>query len=117
MDLSNLGKIFFFYAVKLADLWPKGSMNNHGIQNAICRAKERRRTLLQEKWHEKKPTAGLDSNLHEEADLVAEHGKPVNDHNTPELNFPDTVVPGTPELDRKLDAPAKRFSPPSSGDC
>ncbi|CAI9271172.1 unnamed protein product [Lactuca saligna] len=68
-------------------------------------------------WHEKKPTAGLDSNLHEEADLVAEHGKPVNDHNIPDLNFPDSVVPGTPELHRKLDAPAKRFSPPSSGDC
>ncbi|CAI9267155.1 unnamed protein product [Lactuca saligna] len=30
----------------LADLWPKGSMNNHGIRNAICRAKERRRTLF-----------------------------------------------------------------------
>ncbi|CAI9280588.1 unnamed protein product [Lactuca saligna] len=60
---------------------------------------------------------GVDSNLHEEADLVVEHGKPVNDHNTPDLNFPDTVVPGMPEFDRKLGAPAKRFSPPSAGDC
>ena len=59
----------------------------------------------------------MDSNLHEEADLVVEHGKPVNDHNTPDLNFPDTVVPGMPEFDRKLGAPAKRFSPPSAGDC
>ncbi|KAL7616354.1 hypothetical protein Lser_V15G04468 [Lactuca serriola] len=67
--------------------------------------------------HEKKPAAGVDSNLHEEADLVVEHGKPVNDHNTPDLNFPDTVVPSMPEFDRKLGAPAKRFSPPSAGDC
>lgn len=59
----------------------------------------------------------MDSNLHEEADLVVEHGKPVNDHNTPDLNFPDTIVPGMPEFDRKLGAPAKRFSPPSAGDC
>ncbi|CAH1427464.1 unnamed protein product [Lactuca virosa] len=73
--------------------------------------------LMSKQGHEKKPAAGVDSNLHEEADLVAEHGKPVNDHNTPDINFPDTVVPGTPKLDRKLGAPAKRFSPPSAGDC
>ncbi|CAI9294412.1 unnamed protein product [Lactuca saligna] len=54
---------------------------------------------------------GVDSNLHEEADLVVEHGKPVNDHNTPDLNFPDTVVPGMLEFDRKLGAPAKRMAP------
>ncbi|CAI9279596.1 unnamed protein product [Lactuca saligna] len=61
--------------------------------------------------HEKKPAAGVDRNLHEEADLVVEHGKPVNDHNTPNLNFPNTVVPGMPEFDRKLGAPAKRMAP------
>ncbi|CAI9271173.1 unnamed protein product [Lactuca saligna] len=60
--------------------------------------------------------AGVDSNLHEEADLVVERGKPVNDHNTPDLTFLDIVVPGVPEFDRKLGAPAKRFSPPSAGD-
>ncbi|CAI9299594.1 unnamed protein product [Lactuca saligna] len=55
--------------------------------------------------------AGVDRNLHEEADLVVERGKPVNDHNTPDLTFPDTVVPGMPEFDRKLGAPAIRMSP------
>ncbi|XP_042758578.1 ubinuclein-2 isoform X4 [Lactuca sativa] len=116
MDEIKNSEIRKFY-IQLAALWPKGSMDNHGIRNAICRAKERRRTLLQEKGHEKKPTAGVDNNLHEEANLVAEQGKTVNDHNAPVVNFPDTVVPGTPELDRKLGAPAKRFSPPSAGDC
>ncbi|CAI9282788.1 unnamed protein product [Lactuca saligna] len=61
--------------------------------------------------HEKKPAAWVDSNLHEEVDLVIEHGKPVNDHNAPDLNFRDTVVPGMPEFDRKLGAPAKRMAP------
>ncbi|GAB4844131.1 hypothetical protein Ancab_037438 [Ancistrocladus abbreviatus] len=28
---------------ELAELWPKGVMDNHGIKRAICRAKERRR--------------------------------------------------------------------------
>ncbi|CAI9301369.1 unnamed protein product [Lactuca saligna] len=55
--------------------------------------------------------AGVDSNLHEEADLVVERGKPVNDHNTPDLTFLDIVVPGVPEFDRKLGAPAKRMAP------
>ncbi|KAM7260005.1 hypothetical protein ACFE04_015746 [Oxalis oulophora] len=30
---------------QLAELWPKGFMDNHGIKRAICRAKERRRAL------------------------------------------------------------------------
>ncbi|CAJ2674514.1 unnamed protein product [Trifolium pratense] len=29
----------------LAELWPNGCMDNHGIKRAICRAKERRRAL------------------------------------------------------------------------
>nr|KAJ0217993.1 hypothetical protein LSAT_V11C300106060 [Lactuca sativa] len=66
---------------------------------------------LLKKGHEKKPAAGVDINLHEEVDLVVEHGKPVNDHNTLNLNFPDTVVPGMPEFDRKLGAPTKRMAP------
>ncbi|KAM7270553.1 hypothetical protein ACFE04_029767 [Oxalis oulophora] len=31
--------------LQLAELWPKGFMDNHGIKRAICRAKERRRAL------------------------------------------------------------------------
>ncbi|GAV73768.1 HRD domain-containing protein [Cephalotus follicularis] len=30
---------------ELAELWPNGFMDNHGIKHAICRAKERRRAL------------------------------------------------------------------------
>ncbi|MCL7023164.1 hypothetical protein MKW94_015968, partial [Papaver nudicaule] len=31
--------------VELAELWPSGLMDNHGIKNAVCRAKERKREL------------------------------------------------------------------------
>ncbi|KAJ4966217.1 hypothetical protein NE237_018066 [Protea cynaroides] len=31
--------------VELAELWPNGCMDNHGIKNAICRSKERKRAL------------------------------------------------------------------------
>ncbi|KAL4590435.1 hypothetical protein LXL04_003364 [Taraxacum kok-saghyz] len=105
-----------FY-IQLAQLWPKRTMDNHGIRNAICRAKERRRTLLQEIGHGngkvKKSISQVDDNLHEETNLVAEPGKPVNSHNALVLNFMDTDVPNTPELNRNLGPPAKRFSPPS----
>ncbi|XP_042476922.1 ubinuclein-1 isoform X2 [Macadamia integrifolia] len=45
--------------VELAELWPNGCMDNHGIKNAICRSKERKRALynrhkVQEKIKKKK---------------------------------------------------------------
>ncbi|KAK9080149.1 hypothetical protein SSX86_001824 [Deinandra increscens subsp. villosa] len=38
--------------VELAELWPKGCMDNHGIKRAICRAKERRKALYRRKDQE-----------------------------------------------------------------
>ncbi|GAB2270395.1 hypothetical protein Dimus_005296 [Dionaea muscipula] len=38
---------------ELAELWPKGVMDNHGIKRAICRAKERRKTQDMSKVLEK----------------------------------------------------------------
>ncbi|OAY58330.1 ubinuclein-1 isoform X2 [Manihot esculenta] len=48
--------------LELAQLWPRGFMDNHGIKRAICRAKERRRSLYvrhkdQEKIKRKKMLA------------------------------------------------------------
>ncbi|KAJ4951250.1 hypothetical protein NE237_028082 [Protea cynaroides] len=45
--------------VELAELWPSGCMDNHGIKNAVCRSKERKRALYnrhkdQEKIKKKK---------------------------------------------------------------
>ncbi|EOY16441.1 Wound-responsive family protein, putative isoform 3 [Theobroma cacao] len=48
--------------IELAQLWPNGLMDNHGIKRAICRAKERRRAMYnrhkdQEKIRRKKMLA------------------------------------------------------------
>ncbi|KAD4385184.1 hypothetical protein R6Q59_010668 [Mikania micrantha] len=37
---------------ELAELWPKGCMDNHGIKRAICRAKDRRKALYRRKDQE-----------------------------------------------------------------
>ncbi|KAK1407681.1 hypothetical protein QVD17_39303 [Tagetes erecta] len=37
---------------ELAELWPKGCMDNHGIKRAICRAKDRKKTLQRHKEQE-----------------------------------------------------------------
>ncbi|XP_062099545.1 ubinuclein-1 isoform X2 [Humulus lupulus] len=39
---------------ELAELWPNGFMDNHGIKRAICRAKDRRRTLYNSKKDQEK---------------------------------------------------------------
>nr|GEX90752.1 ubinuclein-1 isoform X1 [Tanacetum cinerariifolium] len=97
-------------------------MDNHGIRNAICRSKERQRTTFQKKDHEKgkrkSSNARMDEeDFHEEAKLLSETERSVNDTNTSNLTLLDSVVPGTPELDQNLSAPAKRFSPPSASSC
>ncbi|CAL0317945.1 unnamed protein product [Lupinus luteus] len=44
LDENSGPQIRKLYA-ELAELWPNGYMDNHGIKHAICRAKERRRAL------------------------------------------------------------------------
>ncbi|KAF1889558.1 hypothetical protein Lal_00024885 [Lupinus albus] len=44
LDENSGPQIRKLYA-ELAELWPNGYMDNHGIKRAICRAKERRRAL------------------------------------------------------------------------
>ncbi|XP_019461794.1 PREDICTED: ubinuclein-1-like isoform X2 [Lupinus angustifolius] len=44
LDENSGPQVRKLYA-ELAELWPNGYMDNHGIKHAICRAKERRRAL------------------------------------------------------------------------
>ncbi|XP_027330661.1 ubinuclein-1-like isoform X2 [Abrus precatorius] len=44
LDENSGPQIRKLYA-QLAELWPNGYMDNHGVKRAICRAKERRRAL------------------------------------------------------------------------
>ncbi|GLT77922.1 hypothetical protein SLA2020_494760 [Shorea laevis] len=64
--------------IELAELWPNGLMDNHGIKRAICRAKERQRAPYsrhknQEKMNRKKMLTGrLDLNVRAEASPSAQ---------------------------------------------
>ncbi|XP_021900385.1 uncharacterized protein LOC110816484 isoform X1 [Carica papaya] len=70
--------------VELAELWPNGAMDNHGIKSAICRAKERRRVLyghekVQGHDRSKKPsTLKMEGVVQGEVDLTS-HQKAVRE--------------------------------------
>lgn len=63
---------------ELAELWPKGVMDNHGIKRAICRAKERKRALNErnkekEKIRRKKLAATkIEDTVHTETSAAAQ---------------------------------------------
>ncbi|XP_034907353.1 ubinuclein-1 isoform X2 [Populus alba] len=75
--------------VELAELWPNGAMDNHGIKNAIYRAKERRRTFYNnEKVQEKARLEELskcwkDINVGGKATSVAQAKRPQEGLSTP----------------------------------
>lgn len=75
--------------VELAELWPDGSMDNHGIKNAIYRAKERRKTFynnekVQEKARlEEVSKCWKDINVGGKATSVAQAKRAQEGHSTP----------------------------------
>ncbi|XP_071704167.1 ubinuclein-2-like [Rutidosis leptorrhynchoides] len=87
MDEIKSSEIRKFY-IQLASLWPKGTMDNHGIRNAICRSKERRRVSLREKEREY-CNAEMDEDLKVEAKLVSDSEILINDNNAPDVTFQD----------------------------
>ncbi|KAJ6997935.1 ubinuclein-1-like isoform X1 [Populus alba x Populus x berolinensis] len=64
--------------VELAQLWPSGLMDNHGIKRAICRAKERRRVVycrnkdLEKMKNKKMLTLKQEEGVRAESGLVAQ---------------------------------------------
>ncbi|KAI5589282.1 hypothetical protein BDE02_05G151900 [Populus trichocarpa] len=64
--------------VELAQLWPSGLMDNHGIKRAICRAKERRRVVycrnkdLEKMKSKKMLTLKQEEGVRAESGLVAQ---------------------------------------------
>ncbi|KAI3717611.1 hypothetical protein L1987_69339 [Smallanthus sonchifolius] len=97
MDEIKSSEIRKFYN-QLAALWPNGTME-YGMQFVVPKNAEEpccKKRFLFGKQRKTTSAAGLD------------------DGNAPALTFLDTAVPGTPELNQNLSAPAKRFSPPSA---
>ncbi|KAJ9146219.1 hypothetical protein P3X46_028511 [Hevea brasiliensis] len=123
--------------LELAQLWPRGFMDNHGIKRAICRAKERRRSLYsrhkdQEKIKRKKMLAPrLDETARVEAGSVAQQqymrerlptdtsgpvlalaSKPVPNSSTAAVRAPSPSM-NAPNLDRlKQEKPKGSSSSP-----
>ncbi|KAH9605952.1 hypothetical protein KSS87_012927 [Heliosperma pusillum] len=88
---------------ELAELWPKGVMDNHGIKRAICRAKERKRTLNeknkdQEKIRRRKvvsnsgDTVRLESNIAAQSQYVDPNPSVLSQHNCFSTSFGSGTV-------------------------
>ncbi|OVA03636.1 Hpc2-related domain [Macleaya cordata] len=79
--------------VELAELWPNGMMDNHGIKNAVCRAKERKRALYgrhkdKEKIRRKKlsSTPRMEEMVSGEASSIAQQSRTMVDRMVSENN-------------------------------
>nr|XP_043608452.1 ubinuclein-1 isoform X2 [Erigeron canadensis] len=88
--------------VELAELWPKGCMDNHGIKRAICRAKERRKSLQRRKDQEnimrkKLPAPKAEAITVDPAASRVQHpsNKLVNDSSAPIRSISNTMASNT----------------------
>ncbi|KAL5714512.1 hypothetical protein ACHQM5_016461 [Ranunculus cassubicifolius] len=84
MDEDKSSQVRKLY-VELADLWPNGAMDNHGIKNAVCRSKARKRAIhsrvkSQEKVKQQKVTSSS-STLRVEDTPVAQLQQQQNSNN------------------------------------
>ncbi|KAI9166113.1 hypothetical protein LWI28_026486 [Acer negundo] len=121
MDEDKGPQIRKLYA-ELAELWPYGAMDNHGIKKAICRAKERRRALydhekVQEKFRSKK------SSMPRTVDIVhgevismsqpqAVHERLITESNTHIITSPNKMISNAATLNHHVAAPPVRLSSP-----
>ncbi|OMO57233.1 Ubinuclein/Yemanuclein [Corchorus capsularis] len=100
--------------VELAELWPNGIMDNHGIKNAIRRAKERRRALcdydkVREKERRKKSTQKMEVGVQGEASAFSQE-QAVQERQTSQLSSHVLALPCrtssfTGTMDEHHDAP------------
>ncbi|OMO56035.1 Ubinuclein/Yemanuclein [Corchorus olitorius] len=100
--------------VELAELWPNGIMDNHGIKNAIRRAKERRRALcdydkVREKDRRKKSTQKMEVGVRAEASIFSQE-QAVQERQTCQLSSHVLALPCrtssfTETMDEHHDAP------------
>ncbi|KAK6938368.1 Hpc2-related domain [Dillenia turbinata] len=98
LDEDSGSQIRKLYA-ELAELWPSGLMDNHGIKRAICRAKERKRTLFcreQEKIKRKKLLSKTEETVRVEANPVPQP------NNMQERLISDSGAHGLPSSNRPI---------------
>ncbi|KAK6939922.1 Hpc2-related domain [Dillenia turbinata] len=98
LDEDSGSQIRKLYA-ELAELWPGGLMDNHRIKRAICRAKDRKRTVFsreQEKIKRKKLTSKTEETVRAEANPVPQP------NNIPERVISDSGAHGFPSSNRPI---------------
>lgn len=101
---------------ELAELWPNGSMDNHGIKRAICRAKDRKRALYsrhkdQEKIKRKKLlTSRTEDAVRVESSSIAQpqyaRERPATDSGTHGLTASSKPVPNTTTAAVRMPSPS-----------
>uniref|UniRef100_A0A5B7AJ93 Putative ubinuclein-2-like isoform X1 n=1 Tax=Davidia involucrata TaxID=16924 RepID=A0A5B7AJ93_DAVIN len=108
---------------ELAELWPNGFMDNHGIKRAICRAKDRKRALYS--WHEdqekmkrkKLLTPKTEETVQVEASSIAQpqyvQEKLVTDSSNHGLNSLDRPVSNTTSSTTAVRMPSTLMNGPS----
>ncbi|GKU87762.1 hypothetical protein SLEP1_g2106 [Rubroshorea leprosula] len=96
--MSILGHLIQLRTLKLAELWPNGLMDNHGIKRAICRAKEQQRASIYthesvEKIRRKKMLTGrLYENVQVEARTGTESSSLALTSSSKPIPSPSTTV-------------------------
>ncbi|TXG60298.1 hypothetical protein EZV62_014871 [Acer yangbiense] len=113
---------FLNLPIKLAELWPYGAMDNHGIKKAICRAKERRRALydhekVQEKFRSKKSSMPRTVDIvHGEVISMAQpqavHERLITESNSHIITSPNKMISNAATSNHHVAAPPVRLSSP-----
>ncbi|KAI4387977.1 hypothetical protein MLD38_000357 [Melastoma candidum] len=85
-------KLYF----ELAELWPSGLMDSHGIKRAICRAKERRRALSGKYKHDEEKVKRKKTLLHRTEETAKIEGTSlIPQHHGRENSVADSVTYGS----------------------
>ncbi|KAH9668685.1 HUN domain-containing protein [Citrus sinensis] len=119
MDEDKGPQIRKLYA-ELAELWPEGTMDNHGIKKAICRAKERRRASYDdEKVREKargqklpmaRTEVAVCGEVSSTAQAKAVPERIITVSNTLFLGSPSKMISSATALNHHLTAPVRTSS-------
>ncbi|KAF8405679.1 hypothetical protein HHK36_007756 [Tetracentron sinense] len=122
MDDAMEDKICDLYDqyVELAELWPNGAMDNHGIKNSICRAKERKRALYSQLKHERSSSKKLSASrmeeiVHGEASSIAQSRTTMQEDSSSNILTSPSRTPSMTTANHHLSSPVRMPSPSMSG--
>ncbi|XVF16925.1 hypothetical protein REPUB_Repub10bG0072900 [Reevesia pubescens] len=109
--------------VELAELWPNGIMDNHGIKSAIRRAKERRSALCEydkvredrRKKSAQKMEAGVQGGASSISQLQAVHERQTSEPSSHILALPCRMITCKETMNQHLAVPLELSSVPPKG--